>query len=103
MFMFFSKDVQGFSSATPRDSQMEEDDCEVICDDSNINLAEFSTAEPVVLQMTSQCENERKQVQYCKGYRVEFEGQESFYRVYPFHRHRSNDPSLQLKYYVEIS
>ena len=45
-----------------------------------------------------------KQVKLCKGFIIQYNNdQESFYRIYPFHRHSSEDPSLQLNHHISIS
>ena len=45
-----------------------------------------------------------KKVKLCKGFIIQYNNyQESFYRIYPFHRHSSEDPSLQLKHHISIS
>ena len=43
-----------------------------------------------------------KEVKLCKGFTILLENQESFFRIYPFHWHASEDPNLQLKYCVNI-
>ena len=39
----------------------------------------------------------------CKGFMIKFENQESFFRIYPFHRHCVDESSLQLKYNVSMN
>ena len=39
----------------------------------------------------------------CKGFTIQFENEESFYRIYPFHRHASEDSTLQFKYHISIN
>ena len=49
---------------------------------------------------TTGCPNENK---VCKGFMIKFENQKSFFRIYPFHRHGSDESSLQLKYNVSMN
>ena len=49
---------------------------------------------------TTGCPNEDK---FCKGFMIKFENQESFFKIYPFHRHCSGDSSLQLTYNVSMN
>ena len=71
-----------------------------ISDESNIADEEEqagTTLGSSTMTRTTGCPNEDK---FCKGFMIKFENQESFFRIYPFHRHCSDDSSLQLKYNV---
>ena len=44
-----------------------------------------------------------KQLKLCEGYTIQFKNQNSFYRIYPSHRHSSEDPGLQSKDHISIN
>ena len=74
-----------------------------ISDESNIADEEEqdgTTLGSSTTTRTAGCPNEDK---VCKGFMIKFENQESFFKIYPFHQHCSDESSLQLKYNVSMN
>ena len=71
-----------------------------IDDENNIVCEEERTGPTLECSTATRDSNEDK---VCKGFTIKFESDESFFRIYPFHRHCSDESSLQLKYNVSIT